>query len=165
MCLTSREVEVKIINNTELSRNRDFLIDLLEDNLNINFPNLYRLREFSIKAYEDMICYSSDNSAIIIGAFQQELLIGFLWAYRREMLGEKRIHIGHIVVQSTSRFSGIGTKMLKYLENLSVNEGITKVELMTTISNEKTMKFYKANGYSTVRVQLEKELSDIIDNF
>ena len=76
------------------------------------------------------------------------------------MLGEKRIHIGHIIVNPAVRSSGIGSKLLNYLENLSSQEGIGKIELMTTIENENTMKFYKLNGYSTVRVQLEKKIGE-----
>lgn len=73
-------------------------------------------------------------------------------------------YIGHIVVSSEVRSGGIGSKLLKCLEDYSIRENIKKIDLMTTFENEKTMKFYKANAFSIVRVQLEKELGDIDDN-
>jgi ribosomal protein S18 acetylase RimI-like enzyme len=164
MCLETRKIEVKLISIEDFTINKNILIDLLEDNLKINFPNINNLTEFAVSGYDDMIRFKRDNSAILIGAFKGETIIGLLWAHKRNMLGEKRIHIGHIVVNSAVRSDGIGSKLLNYLENISRHENINKIELMTTIENENTMAFYKSKGYSTVRVQLEKEVGEIDDN-
>jgi ribosomal protein S18 acetylase RimI-like enzyme len=164
MDLESRKIEVRLISVEDLIENKSFLIDLLEDNLKINFPNMSNLTKYAINAYDDMLRFKKGNSAILIGAFDKEKIIGFLWAYTREILGERRIHIGHIVVNSEVRSGGIGSKLLKCLEDYSIYENIKKIDLMTTFENEKTMKFYKAKGYSIVRVQLEKELGDIDEN-
>ncbi|PAM96782.1 hypothetical protein B4N84_00440, partial [Flavobacterium sp. IR1] len=90
----------------DLIENKNFLIDLLEDNLKINFPNMSNLTKYAINGYDDMLRFKKDNSAILIGAFDKERIIGFLWAYTREILGESRIHIGHIVVNSEVRSRG-----------------------------------------------------------
>jgi ribosomal protein S18 acetylase RimI-like enzyme len=165
MDLENRKIEVRLISVEDLIENKNFMIDLLEDNLNINFPNMSNLSKYAINGYNDMLRFKKDNSAILIGAFDNdEKIIGFIWAYTREILGERRVHIGHIVVNSEVRSGGIGSKLLKCLEDYSIRENIKKIDLMTTFENEKTMKFYKANGFSIVRVQLEKELGDIDDN-
>ncbi|MDF0727056.1 GNAT family N-acetyltransferase [Cytobacillus sp. S13-E01] len=164
MDLENRKIEVRLISVEDLVENKIFLINLLEDNLKINFPNMSNLTEYAINGYDDMLRFKKDNSAILIGAFDKEKIIGFLWAYTREILSERRIHIGHIVVNSEVRSGGIGSKLLKCLEDYSIRVNIKKIDLMTTLENEKTMKFYKENGYSIVRVQLEKELGDIDDN-
>lgn len=164
MDLENRKIEVRLISVEELIENKNFMIDLLEDNLKINFPNMSNLTKYALNGYDDMLRFKRDNSAILIGAFDNERIIGFIWAYTREILGERRIHIGHIVVSSEVRSGGIGSKLLKCLEDYSIRENIKKIDLMTTFENEKTMKFYKANGFSIVRVQLEKELGDIDDN-
>jgi len=106
-----------------------------------------------------MLRFLNDGSAILIGAFKGAAIVGFLWAYRREVFGEQRLHVGHIIVSSMERSGGIGTRLLNSLEVIAGEKGIRKLELMTTAANEKTMKFYKSNGFVTVRVQLEKELS------
>lgn len=164
MYLENRNIEVRLISVEDLIGNKDFLIDLLEDNLKINFPGMNNLTQYAINGYDDMLRFKKDDSAILIGAFNKERIIGFLWAYTREILGERRIHIGHIVVSSEVRSGGIGSKLLKLLEDYSIRENIKKIDLMTTFENEKTMEFYKAKGYSIVRVQLEKKLGDIDDN-
>lgn len=164
MGLASREIEIKYIREIDLLVNKNVLISLLEDNYRINFPNINGLTKFAIAGYEDMIRFKRDKTAILIGAFKGERIIGFLWAYKRNMLGENRIHIGHIIVNNDVRSKGIGTKLLNYLESIAKEEGYKKIELITTIKNEKTLKFYKTNGFSAFRVQLEKELGDKDDN-
>jgi ribosomal protein S18 acetylase RimI-like enzyme len=164
MDLKNRKIEVRLISVEDLIKNKNFLIALLKDNLKINFPNTSNLTKYAINSYDDMLRFKKGNSAILIGAFDKEKIIGFLWAYTREILGEKRVHIGHIVVNSEVRSGGIGSKLLECLEDYSFHENIKKIDLMTTFENEKTMNFYKAKGYSMVRVQLEKELGDIDDN-
>lgn len=161
MCLACKNVKIRYITEKDLIRYEDEIIELIEDNLNINFPNINKLTEFAISGYKDMIRFKRDNSAILIGAFEEDMIIGFLWAYVRNILGEIRIHIDHIIVDSKARSKGIGTKLLNNLENLSREKGIKKIELMTTLENESTMKFYNSKGFSTVRVQLEKKLGEI----
>ncbi|MBS4030271.1 MAG: GNAT family N-acetyltransferase [Clostridiales bacterium] len=164
MCLGSRKIEIRLISETDLIRNKNILIHLLEDNLKNNFPNINNLTKFVVSGYEDMVRFKQNNSAILIGAFEEETIIGFLWAYKRDVLGEKRMHVGHIVVNSAVRSCGIGLKLLKKLEYLSRQECIKKLELMTTVKNESTIKFYTSYGFSIVRVQLEKELGETDDN-
>lgn len=160
----SKKIDIRYISKDDLIKNKSILINLLEDNLKINFSNINNLTEFAIRGYKDMLRFKKDNSAILIGAFEGDTIVGFLWAYEREVLGEKRIHIGHIVVSSKVRSSGIGSKLVNEIEYLARKKGIKKIDLMTTVKNDKTMKFYKSNGFSIVRVQLEKELGDINDN-
>lgn len=164
MDLENRKIEVGFINEEELIGNKEDLIELLEDNLKINLPNMDNLTKYAVDSYDDMLRFKKNDSAILIGAFDNEKIIGFLWAHKREFLGDSRVHIGHIVVNSKVRSGGIGTKLLKYLEDYSIRENIKKIDLMATLANENTMKFYKANGFSIVRVQLEKELGDIDGN-
>jgi len=158
MYLASEKIDIKYISEDDLIRNESVLISLLEDNLRINFSTINDLTGFAINGYKNMVYFKRDGSAILIGAFKGSAIIGFLWAYKREILGEKRIHIRDIVVTSKVRSSGIGSKLLNALENFAREKCIKKIELMETVDNEKTMKFYKSNGFSTVRIQLEKEL-------
>jgi ribosomal protein S18 acetylase RimI-like enzyme len=153
-------IEIRFILNEDLIINKSILLYLLEENLRINFPNIKNLTELAKRGYENILRFQSDGSAILIGAFKGETIIGFLWAYQREVLGEQRLHIDHIIVDSKDRSCGIGTRLLNTLEGIANEKGLKKIELMTTVANEKTMKFYNLNGFVTVRVQLEKELGE-----
>lgn len=152
------EIEIKMIIGVDLEKNRDILIELLNENNRINFPDRSDLEKFAINNYQDMVRFNKDNSAILIGAYLNGTIVGFIWAYRRDFFGEKRIHVGHIVVDSKMRGRGLGTKLMDSLEKLSIQEEIFKIDLMTTFTNETTMNFYKAKDFSITRVQLEKKL-------
>jgi len=158
MHLECRELEIKYISEDELKENKYSIIELLEDNLLINFPNVTTADELAIAKYDDIVSFKKDNSAILIGAFKEKKIMAFLWAYVRNVLGEERIHINHIIVKSGSRNTGIGSRLLKKLEEFSEQEGIKKLELITTLDNENTIEFYKSKGFTKTRVQLEKDL-------
>lgn len=72
MDLENRKIEVRLISVEDLIENKNFIIDLLEDNLNINFPNISNLSKYAINGYDDMLRFKKDNSAILIGAFDNE---------------------------------------------------------------------------------------------
>jgi ribosomal protein S18 acetylase RimI-like enzyme len=151
-------IQIRLISKEDLIRNESVLKGLLEDNLRINFPVVDDLAQFIHSRYNNMICFEHDGSAILIGAFKGMTIVGFLWAYQKEVLGEQRLHIGQIVVDLDARLSGIGTRLLKALESIANEKSIKRIELMTTIENSKAMNFYKSNDFAIVRVQLEKEL-------
>ena len=162
MIVKDKEVMIKLIVIDEFLHNKKVLIDMLRENLEINFPDRRNFEGYAEDSYEKMKAYLLSAEAILIGAFEEDKLIGFLWAYEKEIIGEKSIHIGHIVVMKNVRSSGIGTKLISFLEVLAVNKDIHKIDLITTLQNKKTVEFYKARGYSEVRVQFEKEIGEKI---
>lgn len=153
-----RTVVIRPLIQTDLHRQESAIRRLLEDNMRINLPGVEDPAEFARIGYDDMVRFHQDGSALLVGAFEEPALLGLLWAYRRDVLGERRIHIGHLIVESTARSSGIGARLLRRLEGIATAEGIKALELMTTIANEKAIGFYEANGFVTARVQLEKRL-------
>ena len=54
MRLVGSEIEVRLISEVDLTRNKDVLIDLLEDNFKINFPNINNLTRFAESGYDDI---------------------------------------------------------------------------------------------------------------
>ncbi len=110
------------------------------------------------EVYNNMITFTKDKSAIILGAYDNEVLMGFLWAYRRTINSQKRYHINYFVVSSEKRSMGIGRGMFQELLNIGKNESIEAVELMVTATNEKARKFYNQCGFDIERVSLCKRL-------
>lgn len=148
-------MEIRFVAEDDLIKNEDVLKKLIEENLRINFKCIDNLSELAVNGYNDMIRFIRDGSAIIIGAFESSDLVGFLWAYTRDFLGEQRLYITHIIVGSNVRYSGIGKQLLLTLEGIAQKK---KIELIATVENEGAIKFYKKNGFTEERVQLEKEL-------
>lgn len=164
MRLECMDLEIKEISEDDLFANKNAIIDLLEDNFKINFPDIGNLTESAINGYEDMVRFKKDKSAILFGAFKGKEIKAFLWAYKRVVFKEMRIHISHIVVHSSLRSCGIGSRLLMELDNLCSKEGIKKIELVTSLDNKNAIKFYKSKGFSEVRVQLEKNLGENIND-
>ena len=158
MVMEPKNLIFRHIDGTDIINNKANLTGLILDNLMINFPGFPSLSDYAADTYEDIKRFQKDNSAILIGAFDKDMLIGFLWAYKRNVFGKQRIHLSHIVINSEFRSHGIGSKLLHTLEDLAKSEGIKKIELLTTLQNTNTVEFYKAKGYQMTRVQFEKEL-------
>ncbi|MDF2588410.1 MAG: hypothetical protein K0S41_2251 [Anaerocolumna sp.] len=151
-------IVIKVLDEMDLCNHKDILIKLLLENYKLNFPDYKNLDRFANANYVDMVRFTADKSAIILGAYENNQFLGFIWGYRKEFLNEKRIHIDHIVVQSQSRGKGIGTKLINQLEDIAKKEGIQCIDLVTSLNNENTVQFYNSKGFSMTRVQFEKKL-------
>lgn len=164
MNIINKDIIVRLVNEIDLENNSKEFIGLLNENYHINFPHRNDLSDFVDKNIYDMRKFNKDGSALIIGSFLDEKVIGFLWAYERIFLGESKLHISHIVVNSEFRGFGIGTSMINHLEKLALEKDIKVIELLTTSVNTNTIQFYKNYGFNVTRLQLEKNLGEINDN-
>ncbi|AOT70136.1 GNAT family N-acetyltransferase [Geosporobacter ferrireducens] len=158
------DIDIRYLSEIDLNENSKEIIELLNDNYLINFPNHHDLSNFAISNFHDMKKFINDGSALIIAAYSGGKVIGFLWAYRRLFLGEERLHISHIVVDAAFRGYGIGTRMIDFIEKYALEKNIKVIELLTTSKNERTIEFYNKHGFSVTRVQFEKNLGDKDDN-
>lgn len=152
------EFEYRFFDKSVLTSHRKEIIDLIEMNFSTNFPNMQNRLLYSNSSFDEMVNYINNDTAIIVGSFCLNCVVGFIWAYRREVFGERRMHISHIAVNSEYREYGIGTKLVEFIEKKCKEDGIKKIELLTTLSNTKTLDFYQKRGFEIMRVQLEKEL-------
>lgn len=87
-------------------------------------------------------------------------MLGFLWAYEREVFGEKRLHLDHLIVDANVRATGIGSKLIEKLYDIALVRNVSKIELMATMSNENAVNFYRKHGYDIKRVQMEIEVEN-----
>lgn len=152
------DIDIRRVTLEEIKKNKKFIINLLEDNYKLNFPGLYNSYKFAVDSFNDMLNFSENNTAIIIAAFKDNIIVGFVWAYKRDFLDERKIHINHIVIDTEFRGNGIGTKLINAIEIICRDCDVKKIELITTLSNKKTIEFYNSNGFLPTRIYLEKEL-------
>ncbi|WP_019230346.1 GNAT family N-acetyltransferase [Sedimentibacter sp. B4] len=161
---SKEDIIIKSVSEIGLNENSKEIIELLNENYLINFPNHHDLSNYAISNFKDMKKFINNGSALVVGAYSGGKTIGFLWAYRRLILGEERLHISHIVVDAAFRGYGIGTRMIDFIEQYALKKDIKVIELMTTSKNERTIEFYNKHGFSVTRVQFEKNLGDKDDN-
>ncbi len=97
------------------------------------------------RIYTNMCKFTKDETATIIGALEKEKLIGFIWGYKKRE--EPSItHINYFFINKNYRSKGIGSKLLKKLEN-EVKK-CKELELLVNKNNIGALSFYKKNGFN-----------------
>ncbi|HAA86241.1 MAG TPA: hypothetical protein DCE14_07860 [Kosmotogaceae bacterium] len=152
-------VKVRQVTKSDLFSNRSMLLELLVQIYSVNFAMKDHLELVASKDYKDMLRFHEDGSAIILGAFEKDSIVGFLWCYIRDVLGEARIHVKHFGVIPEMRSRGLGTKLLNRLESLAKVKEINRIELVATLDNLEAIRFYESRGFEPVRIHLEKDLN------
>ncbi len=160
---TINEISIRFVNEEDLLNNKDNIIYLLNQNYEINLPDMPNAWVVSSENYENMILYLKKNMAIIIGAFYNDTIVGFLWAYEKIFLNVKRYHLGHIIINENYRKKSIGRKLIAELEKSAEENSVDTIELMATPQNTDTMLFYETLGFKIERVQLHKKTGDKYD--
>lgn len=115
------------------------------------------------RIYENMKTFTLDNSAIIIGAFDEKELLGFIWGYK-DINSSTIIHINYFYINENYRNFGIGKKLLEEMENkVKTIKGITNLELFVDKKNKNGMNFYKHNNFEikeicSTKIKLRKRI-------
>lgn len=119
--------------------------------------------EMCRKYYADMKEFIVDGSAILIGAFDGDELIGFHWGYERNTPGGKRIHSYFNAIEPNYRGQGIGKRFWKVLEQEAIKRGIYTIEAMCTYANKTAVNYHLHNGFEVERLQVVKSLKPASD--
>ncbi len=84
---------------------------------------------------------------LVFVAEQEKKVVGFIAIKRNIMFAN---YIRRIVLQEERRSKGIGSKLLKYVEEKTIAEKLPNVFLLCSTTNEKAIKFYEKNGYKKI---------------
>ncbi|TET27500.1 MAG: GNAT family N-acetyltransferase [Candidatus Heimdallarchaeota archaeon] len=84
---------------------------------------------------------------LVFVAEQKGTITGFI-TIKKEILFAN--YIRRIVVREDMRSKGIGSKLMRFVEEMTFASGLPNVFLLTTTSNEQAIKFYEANGYQKI---------------
>jgi len=107
---------------------------------------------------DGMIEHVSKGTAIVLGVFDKENLIGFIWAYENPFREEIRIYVNEIHVDALYRNLGVGKRLLSAVESIARERGYSAIYLHAEGSRENALHFYKREGYAVERVQFRKQL-------
>lgn len=110
------------------------------------------------KTVEEMQQFIGDKSAIIIGAFKEEELIGFIWGYKTIVNDRNRLHINYFIVNEKHRKQGIGSQLIEKIYEIANEMQIKEIELMVTSENKTAVNFYKRQGFEIERIKLCKKI-------
>lgn len=79
------------------------------------------------------------------------------------LTAKHRVHLVSFWVRPAFRSHGIGSALIKYLQEYAVNQGIKKIYLHVTTTQEKAIKLYEALGFH--KVGLFKEHTKVHDKY
>ena len=105
---------------------------------------------------DDLIGHLADNTAVVYGAFDDEELVAFIWAYVHPFREETRMYVSEIRVKEEYRKQGIGSQLLKQVENKAKELGLGAIYLHAEANHPEAVRFYKATGYCEERIQMRK---------
>lgn len=108
-----------------------------------------------LEVYNNMKNFIEDGSAIIIGAFEKNEIIGFIWTYE---IREKTYHINYFAVDKNKRCFGIGQQLLDRLYEIAKKNKIDLIELLVESNNYKAIKKYESNYFEKKYIKMEKKL-------
>lgn len=110
------------------------------------------------KDIQDINDYLKDGSAILLGAFIEGVLVGFLWSYKHHYHEEVRLHINEIVVEKEFRGRGIAKQLLKKAEHTAKELKVNAIDLMVTEGNTGALNLYERFDFVTERRYMKKNI-------
>lgn len=152
------EIVVNKLNYCDFDCFRDDILELLQEAMNISFPDIEFSSEYYCEKLDSVAEYLKEGTAIIFLALNGDEAIGWIWCHKIIRMNAVRLHIANIAVKPTYRKRGIGKKLLQYGENYAKDHEYSGVDLLVTSSNIDALKFYRTLGYIDERIQLKKEI-------
>lgn len=133
----------------------EMLVKLYSDNFGISEERSVNLSKEKLNSIPN---YFKQKKLNLIGAYQDQVLIGFLWMYKHEYFGEPRLHISQIFVDKQHRGKGIGKLLLKEAEKYAKKLGVRNIDLFVSEINQNAIKMYTSLGFITERRYMKKTL-------
>jgi ribosomal protein S18 acetylase RimI-like enzyme len=143
----------------DLRKYNSRLLELLIDNYMMNFQLTVKQANLLCSNKLKLLAeYIEQGSAILIAAIDRSELIGFMWLYKHDYFGEKRLHINQIIVDANFRGKGIGKQLILEAEKNALEEGIKTIDLFVSEINSGAFDLYDKLGFETERRYMKKKL-------
>ena len=108
------------------------------------------------KKIGDLIDYLNTKSCVAYGAFNEDEIVGYIWAYPHPFREERRVYINEISVKEEYRNQGIGKNLIKLIEKRAEEFGFSSLYLHAEAGSEDAVRFYESLGYKMERIQFAK---------
>lgn len=152
-------IDIRLLTAQDLLSNREKLTHFMYmvRSENSDYPIA---REECERYYEDMKRFLDDGSAILIGAFDGEELIGFHWGYVIDYPFGKRMHSYFNAIEPEYRRKGIGSRFWNMLEEETRKRNIDTIEAMCTYANKAAVNYHLHRGFEIERLKVVKKLKN-----
>ncbi len=147
-------IEYKLINEELAIKHSNEIKQYFKELLDhVNMP---KTQEEIEELYYNMVKFIKDNTAYIVGAIENEKLLGFIWSYKREVNKEERYHVNYFFVNAQYRKQGIGKELMNRVIKNARENGAKAVELIVLADNKGAVEFYKKQEFINEKMYLVK---------
>lgn len=150
-------IKIRVITNEDVVFYKDVLLELLNMNVEENYPEC-EVETMVRNFYDNMVKYSDDGSAVLLGAFDDEQMVGFHWAHESVFLGKKRMHSYMNGINPLYRGQHIGSNFFRELETITRERGISEIEAFCRASNPVAVNYHTHNGFVIESHRVVKKL-------
>lgn len=152
-------MEIKTLQHDDFIRNITTLKKLLMSSYESNFNISKELCSITVESkIEELGQYVKLQKATLLGAFNEDTLVGFVWCYIHDYFDEERLHINQIIIDRDFRGQGIAKKLLTQTEIYASEFNIKTIDLFVTEENIAAVKLYEDLEYETERRYLKKNI-------
>ncbi|WP_339316198.1 GNAT family N-acetyltransferase [Oceanobacillus sp. FSL W7-1304] len=149
----------EILDSRDLLEHKSTILAFLVESYKVNFNlSQEQCTSVCIEKINLLNTFLKQNSATLIGAFDNEELIGFVWLYKHTNYEELRLHINQIIVSKKHRGKGVAKQLIKEAERFAINNEIKTIDLNVSEINVEAIKMYDNIGFSTERRLMKKVL-------
>lgn len=149
-----RELHCKDI-KTHYNTVYELLMDVYEVNFSVTEE---QSKAISLDKIEKLYGYINDGSAIVLGSFIDEKLIGLIWLYKHEVFNKPFIHVNQLVIKSQYRRHGIGKALMLEAEKQAKANNVEYIDLYVMEENKKAITLYDKLGFNTERRYMIKKI-------
>ena len=104
-------------------------------------------RKTTVQEMKEKIAQINNNGGVIIGAEEDNMLVGFISASRVPLQRVKHSVYIIIGILRKSRDKGVGTELFDKLISWAKDNNITRLELTVMVHNERAVHLYKKLGF------------------
>ena len=160
-------MKIEEINYNHFEQVKDLLVDLQKFIIEIDKYNLNILsNDYREKYFEYMINDCKENQGKVFVAIENNnvvgMIAGFIEKYEKrdklDYLCPKKGLIAELIVSKKARSSGIGTQLLKTMENYFKSIKCEYCQIDVFAYNEGARKFYYKNGYEDRMITVFKKI-------
>jgi ribosomal protein S18 acetylase RimI-like enzyme len=154
----SPQLEIRKMDHAELQEHFDDFLALFAENTRGHVIDQVIEDKYILFKARELFAYLDQGKAILLGAFAENKLVGFLWAYPRIFLEESRLYINAMIVADKYRGKGLGKMLVLQLEEYARENKIFAIDVQTASFKTEAIEFYRKLGFEHERVQMRKPL-------
>lgn len=100
----------------------------------------------------------NNNCKLAIAINNEEVIVGYVWFFELEVLGEMHVHINEIGTLENHRNLGIGSSLMNHVLEYCKLQNINHVELNVSAKNLQAVKFYENKQFEIESYKLIKQI-------